>query len=106
MICLAVMIMPGVQKPHCSAVLIPEGFLHGIELSVGGQALDGEDVASVGLDGEHGAALDGLAVDVDGAGAADGGLAADVRAGESGDFAQVVNEQQAGARRCRSVSCR
>ena len=50
---------------------------------------------AIRLDGEHGAALDGLAVDFDGAGAAEGGFAADVGTGEPDDFAQVVDQQQA-----------
>ena len=53
------------------------------------------DLAAVGLHGEHGAGFHGLAVERHGAGAADGGLAADVRAGEPGYFAQVMDEQQA-----------
>ena len=89
------MIIPGVQKPHCSPCSVPESFLHGIELAVGGQTFDGQNLAAVGLDGEHGAALDGFAVDMHGASAAQRRLAADVRAGQSGHFAQVVNQQQA-----------
>ena len=45
-----------------------------------GQALDGDDLGTLGLDREHGAGLHRLAVDVDGAGAAMAGLAADMGA--------------------------
>src|ERR1051326_1539812 len=75
-------------------VLVPEGILHGIEAAVFGESFDGEDIAAVGLDGEHGATLDGLAVHVDSASAAQRGFAADVGTGESNDIAEVVNEEQ------------
>ena len=45
--------------------------------------LDGRDVGAVGLDGEHGAALHGSAVDEHDARAALAGVAADVRAGQA-----------------------
>ena len=79
-ICLEVMIMPGVQKPHCSAVFVPERFLHRIQLAVGRKSFDGEHVRAIGLHREHGAALDRLAVDLHRASAAQRSLAADVRA--------------------------
>jgi hypothetical protein len=41
-------------------------------------------------------ALDDFSVERDGACAADGRFAADVRAGEPGDFAQVMDEEHAG----------
>src|ERR1017187_3499704 len=69
------------------AVLVPEGFLHGVQIAIGGQAFDGDDFAAVGLDGEHGTTFDDFAVERDGAFAADGRFAADVRAGETGAFA-------------------
>ena len=87
--------MPGVQKPHCRPCSFQKASCIGMQLAVGGQAFDGEDFAAVGLDGEHGAALDGLAVERHGASAADGRLAADVRTGEAGHFAQVMDEEQA-----------
>jgi hypothetical protein len=62
-------------------VVLGEGLLDRVELAVVGEALDGEDVGAASLDGEHEARLDGLAVDDDGAGAADAVLAADVGAG-------------------------
>ena len=80
MICLAVMIMPGVQKPHWRPCSFQKASCIGIELATGGQSFDGENVAAVGLHGEHGAALDRFAIDVHGASAAQRCLAADVRA--------------------------
>ena len=76
-------------------MLVPERLLHGVEIAVGGEAFDGDQFAAVGLHGEHGAGFDGLAVDGDGAGAADGGFAADVGSGEAGDLAEVMDEKQA-----------
>ena len=75
-------------------MLVPERLLHGVQIAVGGEAFDGDEFAAIGLDGEHGAGFDGLAVERDGAGAADGGFAADMRSGESGHFAQVMDEQE------------
>lgn len=91
----AAMTMPGVQNPHCRPVL-PEGLLHRVHLVLGrGQALDGGDAAPVGLDGQHGAGLHRLAVEVDRAGTARGGVATDVGAGEPEGLTDVVDEQRA-----------
>ena len=88
------MIMPGVQKPHCSAWFSWKACCIGCRTPSSRQALDGGDVAAVGLDGEHGAALDALPVEVDGAGAAVAGVAADDRADLAELLAQVVDEQR------------
>ena len=48
-----------------------------------GQALDRRDLGAVGLSGQHGAALHRLAVQLHGARAAVGGVAADVGAGQA-----------------------
>src|SRR5258708_40259919 len=85
----------GSAKSALRAVLVPEGFLHGVEFAVDGESFDGEHLAPVGLDGKHGATFDRLAVHMDGAGAAERSLTTDVRAGESGDIAEIVNEEQA-----------
>ena len=54
----------------------PEGTLKGVEgIPFGGQALDGIDAAPVGLDGEHQASADCLAVNQDRAGTANTVLA-------------------------------
>ena len=49
----AVISMPGVQKPHCSALRAIEGALQVGDLAALGQALDGLDLGAVGLRGEH-----------------------------------------------------
>ena len=70
--------------------------LHVAELAVRpGQALDGDDVGAVGLDGEHQARPDRLAVDEDGARAAHAVLAAEVGAGQPEVLAQGVGERLA-----------
>ena len=58
--------------------------------------LDRRDLGAIGLDREHRARLDGVAVEVDGAGAAVRRVAADVGAGQPEVVAQSVDEQQAG----------
>ena len=77
-------------------MLVPEGLLDGVQLVAVRQTFDGHDLTAFGLDGEHGAGLDGLAVDDHRAGAALAGVAAHVRARETGDVAYVVHEQEAG----------
>ena len=61
------------------------------------QALDGGERCAVGLDREHEAAADGLAVDQDGAGTADAVLTAEVGAGEAAVLAKRVGEGAAGS---------
>ncbi len=74
-----------------------ECLLHGVESAVGtGQPFDGRDLGSVGLDREHRAALHAHAVQVDGARAAVGGVAADDRAHLSDAVAEIVDEQDSG----------
>ena len=63
-------------------------------------------VGAVGLDREHGAGLDRLAVEVDGAGAAMAGLAADMRAGEVELLAQEMDQQGARLDQRFDRSCR
>src|SRR4051812_47579413 len=71
-----------------------EGLLHRIPLAVLGEALDRRDLAAVGLHSEDRAALHGLAVEVDGAGAAVGGVAADRRSGAPEPVTQVVDQEE------------
>src|SRR5579884_360717 len=63
------------------AVLLPEALLHRVQPARRRQALDGQDVRALGLNGEDGARLHRPAIHVDGAGAALGGVTADMRAG-------------------------
>ena len=75
-------------------MLVKRG-LHRVQLAALGEPLDRGDLRAVGLDREHRARLDRPAVDVDGAGAALAGVAADVRAGEPELLAQRLDEQRA-----------
>src|SRR5262249_1790688 len=77
------------------SVLFGEALLHRVELAALLQALDGSDLRAVGLHREHGARLDRLAVELNSAGAAVRGVAADVRAGHAENLAQQVHQQQA-----------
>ena len=92
----ACMIIPGVQKPHWRPCWSQNACWSGWRVAPVGHALDGGDLAAVGLDGEHRARLGALPVDVDGARAAVAGVAADVRAGQPEVVAQEVDQQQAG----------
>ncbi len=76
-------------------MLVPECFLDRIELAVARQAFHGHDVRAVGLHGEHGAALDGLAVQLHGARAAERGFAAHVRTRQARNFAQKMDKEEA-----------
>jgi hypothetical protein len=71
-----------------------EALLDRIQLAVALEALDGHDLAAVGLHGQDGARLDGHAVEQHRARAAVRGVAADVRAGQPQVLAQEVDEQQ------------
>src|SRR5207253_4241728 len=64
------------------AVIVTEGSLHGMQLVALGDTLDGGDVAAGGLRRQHGAGFYRAAVDMDDAGAALAGVAADMRAGQ------------------------
>ena len=86
----------GRTEAALEAVLVPERLLHGMQIAIEGQAFDGNDLGAVGLHGEHAPAFDDSAVERDGACAADGSLAADVRAGESGDFSVDLQSWQRG----------
>src|SRR5262245_1003530 len=78
------------------AVLHPKALLQDMQRAVGiGHALDRRDLGTLGLNGEHRAALYRLAVEIDRTGAAMGGVAADVRASQIEMFAEVVDEQRA-----------
>ena len=76
------MIMPGVQKPHWSPCFSQNAFWIGCRVTPSAMPSIVVTLRAVGLHGEHRAALHGLAVDVDGAGPALAGVAADVGARE------------------------
>ena len=73
-------------------VVLVKGLLERMERAVHHQALDGDELGAVGLDGEHQAGPGGLAIDEDGAGAADAVLAPDMGAGEAEVLAEKIHE--------------
>ena len=87
----------GGAKAALKAVAFLESRLHWVHGAVGfGQAFDGGDVRATGLRGQDVARLDGAPVHDDGAGAALGGVAADMGAGEFEVFAQGLHQQGVG----------
>jgi hypothetical protein len=68
-----------------------------VHFAVDGQALDGGHAGAVCLHRQHVAGLHRAAVQVDGAGAALGGVAAHVRAGEAQLLAQELDEKGVGS---------
>ena len=86
----------GRAEAALQAVHHAETFLQRRQRAVGvGDAFDGGDVAALGLHREHGAGLHRHAVDIDGAGAAMGGLAADMGAGEREVLADEMHQERA-----------
>ncbi len=83
-------------EPALQAVLLLEALLDRVQLARPCQPLDGGDLVAVGLHGEHRAALHRRAVEEHGAGAAVGGVAAGVGAGQPEALAQQVGQQQPG----------
>ena len=88
------MIIPGVQNPHCRPCISWKAFCIGCRVPLERDPLDRRDLAAVGLDGQDGAALHGLAVEVHGAGAAVAGVAPDDGADLAELLPQVVDEQR------------
>jgi hypothetical protein len=82
--------------PALQGVALVERLLQGMPLPVRGEPLDRGHFAPVGLDRQHGAALDGLAVQVDRAGPAVGGVAANRGAGQTQPVTQIVDQQKTG----------
>ena len=90
----AVIIMPGVQKPHCRPWHCMKPCWTGSSSAPLLEALDGAHLVAAGHRGQHGARLDRLAVQPDHAGAAVAGVAAPVGAGQAEVVAQEVHQQQ------------
>src|SRR5438309_8095903 len=77
------------------AVLIPESLLDRMQRAVRTrQPFDGLDLATIGLNREHGAGFHRLAVDVHRAGAALAGVAPDVGACQPDDIAEIVHQEK------------
>src|SRR5262249_12401992 len=78
------------------AVLLPEAFLDRMELPILRHPFDRLHLGALTLDGQQRARLHRLAIHVHRAGATLARVAPHVRAGEPGQLADVVNEQQPG----------
>ncbi len=89
------MIMPGVQKPHCSAWFSRNAACIGCSSPSLARPSIVVTSAPSACDREHGAGLDRAAIDVDHAGAALAGVAADMGAGEAEMLAQELDQQRA-----------
>ncbi len=86
--------MPAVQKPHWSAWFRLNAACRTPRRSGRGrEALDGPHLAAVDLHGEREAGARGLAVDIDGAGAAHAVFAADMGAGRPDLMPQEIGQQ-------------
>ena len=77
------------------AVIVAERRLHRMQLVALGDAFDGGDVGACGLRRQHRAGFHRAAVDMDHAGAALAGVAADMGAGQIEIFAQEMHQQRA-----------
>ena len=76
--------------------MLAERLLHRMQLAVDcGEALDRRHGGAVDLDRQHGARLHRAAVDMDDAGAALAGVAADMGAGQPQMLAQELDQQRA-----------
>ena len=91
----AVVMKPGVQKPHCSAWCLRKDFCSGVRSASLDRPSTVTTLRAFGLHREHQAGAHRLAVDQHGAGAADAVLAADMGAGEPQLVAQAIGQRQA-----------
>jgi hypothetical protein len=72
-----------------------EAFLDWAEGAILQDALNCQNLSTVGLDGQHCAGFDCFTIKMNGAGAARRGVAANVRPGEIQILAQEMNQEQA-----------
>ena len=91
----------GHNKPRCAEaallrVVLHKRFLHRIHLLRRTDSFHRCDLAALGLDGEHGAGINRVAIDQDGAGAASAAVADFLAAGEVEPIAQRVEQRNAG----------
>src|SRR5690242_15477638 len=76
-------------------MVFAERGLHRVKLIARGETFNCRDLAAFRLRREHGACLDGNAVDMDDAGAALARIATDMRAGKAERFAEELDEKRA-----------
>src|SRR5256886_12274320 len=92
---------PGSAEPALETVVCLERLLNRMEPTVLGEALDRRDLPAVGLDREHRARFDGMAVQEDGARAAMARITTDVGSREPELVPNEVHEQYARLDRAR-----
>ena len=73
-------------------MMLAKRLLHGMQLAVLCHAFNRDDICTARLDGKHRATLDRTAIDVDHAGSALAGIAADVRAGPAEMLANHLHQ--------------
>lgn len=88
------------KKTRCAisaleAVTVAEGLLHRMKLAVPGKPFDRKHLAAIGLECEHRAGLDRLAVKHHSASATVAGITSDVGTGEVEFFAKKLHQQRA-----------
>ncbi len=87
----------GGAEAALQAVVLAKSFLHRVQRrAVGGQALDGPDLVAVGHHRQRGAGFHRLAVEMDDAGAALRGVAADMGARQPQVFAEQLDQKGTG----------
>ena len=74
-------------------MVLSECLLHGVQLAVAGDALDGSYLGAIGLCRQHGAGFHRAAIDVNQARAALAGIATHVGAGEPQLIPEQVDQQ-------------
>src|SRR5688572_6851234 len=75
-------------------MLLPEAVLQRMELAILLKPLDGENLVTIGLYGQHGARFHRMSVENDGARTAQAGLTSDMGTGEAQDISQVMHQQE------------
>ncbi len=81
-------------------MMLAKRFLHRVQLAVLRDAFDGHDIRAVCLHREHGAALHRAAIDMDHAGPALAGIAADMRPRPAKMLSDHLDEQGTGIDLC------
>ena len=86
---------PGCAIAALQRVTLPKALLNGMQFPIAGQPFDRRHFSAIRLNGQERAGLDRLAIEQHRAGPADGCFAADVRAGESTQVTEEMNQEHA-----------
>lgn len=84
----------GRAKSALQAMAFPKTFLQRVQLAIIGKPFNRGHLATVCLHGKHGAAFGGLAIDMDGTGAATAGITTHMRTRKPQHITQVIHQQQ------------